>query len=306
MNAVELSEVGKCYGGHWAVRGVDLHLAFGERLALLGHNGAGKTTLMKLSLGLIQPDEGTVRVFGVQPGSGAASLPASGFLPENVAFHDVMTGREILGFYARLKRRDRAECGRLLDRVGLAAAADRRVGTYSKGMRQRLGLAQALLGEPKLLLLDEPTSGLDPASRQDFYEIIDDLAGGGTAILLSSHMLTEVEGRTDRIQIMDRGRQVIVGTLDELRAAAGLPIEVKVRVSGGAQAGIAQALAALTPQLAGHDALTIRCGMADKMAVLRRVTACGTDILDVDVAQPGLDAIYARFTGATSDEEDAA
>lgn len=296
MKALELNGVGKCYGSQWAVRGVDLHVAFGERLALLGHNGAGKTTLMKLCLGLIAPEEGTIRLSD----GGTASRPDTGFLPENVAFHDAMTGRETLRFYARLKRRPDAECDQLLENVGLSQAADRRVVTYSKGMRQRLGLAQALLGEPRLLLLDEPTTGLDPASRQSFYGIIDDLARKGAAILLSSHMLPEVEGHVDRIQIMDRGRKVISGTLAELREAAGIPTEITLKVRQESLGAVTEAMARFSPRVDPAGVLSVRCGDGDKMEVLARAAACQGAVTDLDMVRPDLDALYTHFVGRDS------
>ena len=131
-----------------------------------------------------------------------------GFLPENVAFSPSLTGRELLGFYARLKRAQAGDRDRLLAQVGLEEAADRRVATYSKGMRQRLGLAQALIGRPRLLLFDEPTTGLDPLLRQSFYGLVRELGEGGATVLLSSHALTEIEERAERVLIMHRGRIV--------------------------------------------------------------------------------------------------
>ena len=306
MNAVELSDVGKCYGRHWAVREVTLSLKAGERLALLGHNGAGKTTLMKLMLGLARPDAGMIAVLGEPPGGMASpTRRAIGFLPENVSFHEAMTGREALRFYARLKHRPLAECGELLERVGLDGAADRRIGTYSKGMRQRLGLAQALLGGPKLLLLDEPTSGLDPALRQAFYEIIRQLASDGTAVLLSSHLLTELEERTDRIAVMNEGRLAAVGTLDQLRTAAGLKVEIVLRLGDGRLAAVADALAGLAPRPIGPNELLIECLAADKMSALRAAAALGEDVRDIAITLPDLDTIYAHLTGGRA-EKDAA
>ena len=151
------------YGALTALTAVSLDGVPGECLALVGHNGAGKTTLMKLLLGLVRPSEGTVRTWAptrLRPR--ATTRFQLGFLPETIAFDAAMTGREVLAFYARLKRLAPRTAEPLLERVGLAAAAGHRVGTYRKGMRQRLGLAQALLGRPRLLLLDEPTTGLDP------------------------------------------------------------------------------------------------------------------------------------------------
>jgi Cu-processing system ATP-binding protein len=232
--AVEMDGLVKRYGAQAAVDGVSLSVPAGQRLALLGHNGAGKTTLMKLMLGITAPSAGRLMVLGEAPGDVASpARRAIGFLPESVAFHDALTGAETLGFYARLKGRPRAECRSLLDRVGLAHAAGRRVATYSKGMRQRLGLAQALLGQPRLLLLDEPTTGLDPELRAVFYELVRERAAAGAAVILSSHLLTELEERTDRVAILDRGRLVAQGTLAELRIASNLPVTERVVAEPG-------------------------------------------------------------------------
>ncbi len=303
MRAVDLV---KRFGDRIAVAGVTLSLAAGERLALLGHNGAGKTTMMKMMLGLASVSGGSLRVLGHDP----AALPASvrrsiGFLPESVVFHDAMSGWEVLQFYARLKRRSAKECRGLLERVGLGEAAGRRVGTYSKGMRQRLGLAQALLGMPRLLLLDEPTSGLDPELRLSFYAIIADLARQGTAVLLSSHLLTELEERTDRVAILDRGRLVADGTLDALRVQVGLPVRVTIRPQTGADERIITRLTPLAGPARGRngDGIVFGCAAADKLAVLRAVLELGPLVRDVEVAAPGLDEIYTHITGLRPERE---
>jgi Cu-processing system ATP-binding protein len=215
------------------VRDVDLDVCSGEHMVLIGHNGAGKTTLMKLMLGLTHPTSGQVNVLGSDPARAAAEhRRAIGYLPESVAFHSAMKGREVLAFYARLKGVSEAECHSILDQVGLDQAADRRVSTYSKGMRQRLGLAQAMLGNPRLLFLDEPTSGLDPSLRRQFYALIDTLSLSGTTSLTSSHSLNEVEARADRIAIMKNGVIVACGTLAELSLQTDLPLVVRLRQNG--------------------------------------------------------------------------
>lgn len=232
--AIFAQGLGKRYGASNAVDGVDLTLAPGTTLALIGHNGAGKTTLMKLILGLIRPSSGNLTVLGVEPGTAPLEHRRHiGFLPENVAFHDELTGAQTLRFYAKLKGAPLAQCATLLERVGLAFAAGRRVKTYSKGMRQRLGLAQALLGEPRLMLLDEPTTGLDPASRLEFFRIMRELSDRGATVIISSHILTELEARTDLVAIMNRSKLAAFGPLEALRRRADLPARLTVATPRG-------------------------------------------------------------------------
>ena len=212
---IEVADLTKRYGQIEAVRDVCFDLEPGEIVALVGHNGAGKTTLLKLLLGLAQPTEGSVRVLGENPSAGEfAARRRLGYLPENVSFNPALTARELLSFYARLKSQPVSQALELLDRVGLGLASSRRLGTYSKGMRQRLGLAQALIGEPRVLLLDEPTSGLDPALRLDFYDIVEARRTSGATMVLSSHALAELGDRAGRIIIMNQGRMVANGSID--------------------------------------------------------------------------------------------
>ena len=296
---IELDGVAKHYGRERAVDAVSLTVRPGECLALVGHNGAGKTTLMKLMLGLARPTAGRVRVLGGDPvGSDAARLRLGvGFLPENVAFDAALTGREVLGFFARLKGVPPGSCDELLARVGLADAAGRRVHTYSKGMRQRLGLAQALLGSPRVLLLDEATSGLDPALRQSFYDMVQDLAHAGATVLLSSHVLTELEARTDRVAIMNRGRLAALGTLDELRRMAGLSLRIRVAVPDGTANSVAERLRDnAEPARINDRSVELVCTVDSKMAVLRDITGLGAAVDDVEIAPPSFDEVYAHFS----------
>lgn len=295
---VELMGVTKTYGQQAAVRDVGLALHEGECVALAGHNGAGKSTLIKLMLGLISPVAGRVSVLGQDPGSHAATACrfSLGYLPENVALHPAMTGQETLSFYARLKRQPITQVSELLQKVGIAKASKRRVGTYSKGMRQRLGLAQALLGAPKVLLLDEPTSGLDPASRQSFYHLIGELRGRGTTILLSSHALAEMESQVDRIIIMNQGSKVADGTMADLRRNAALPVRIKIRLSAAAsppRAMTGDGAAAWSD--IGARQYQCLCASQEKASIIRELGAQGVDYEDIEIDQPGLDDMYAHF-----------
>ena len=293
---IALDNLSKSYGVDEVVKGVSFTLSPGESVALLGHNGAGKTTLMKLMLGLIRPNGGTVSVLGAEPGSraGRAARRDIGFLPESVAFQGSMTGSELLRYYARLKRAPLKQCAELLERVGLTAAAKKRIKTYSKGMRQRLGLAQALLGDPKLLLLDEPTTGLDPASRQSFYATLHRLTEEGVSVLLSSHALTEVEAQTDRVAIMNDGVLVACGTLAELRQAAELPVHIEVQVGSGEDAATVAAMDRSALRINNH-AVDFNCRPSRKMALVRQIAELGGGVQDMEIHPPSLDALYAHF-----------
>ncbi|MFN3547066.1 MAG: ABC transporter ATP-binding protein [Mesorhizobium sp.] len=286
------SRVTRTFGAVQALDDVSLSVAEGERVALLGHNGAGKSTLMKIILGLIPATSGEVRLAGAAPGSRAAR-EAAAYLPENAAFHPALTGREQIALYLRLRGQPAAKAGDLLERVGLDHAADRRIGTYSKGMRQRVGLAQALIGRPRLMVLDEPTSGLDPVSRRDFYGILDELARHGTAILLSSHALTEVEARTDRIAILSKGRLVANDTMAALRREAGLPIHIQVAARPDTVDDVADRLAGTRVNGVRVDLV---CGHADKLARLGQVADLGGLIDDVEVIPPSLEDLYTHFS----------
>lgn len=288
-----ISRLTKRFGEVEALKAVSLTLEAGKRSALLGHNGAGKSTLMKIVLGLIPFDDGGVSVCGAVPGSPAARSQVA-YLPENVAFHPALTGEEQLRHYLSLRGENPKQARALLARVGLDKAAGRRIGTYSKGMRQRVGLAQTLIGHPRLLVLDEPTSGLDPVSRRDFYDLLDGLAAEGTAILLSSHVLTEVEARTDRILILSGGNLVAEGTLTDLRARAALPVGLLVRPAPGQLPSLT---AAFPEAVAGGDGLLrFSCAQAEKLPLLARIAALGDAVADLDVLPPSLEDIYSHFS----------
>jgi Cu-processing system ATP-binding protein len=289
---LQVDDVSVRFGAVRALSRVSLTVAAGERVALLGHNGAGKSTLFKSILGFLRPEGGAISVAGGSPGSAVARRAVS-YLPEAVAFPKTLTGREIVTHFARLKGEDPRAALPLLDRVGIAHAADRRVGTYSKGMRQRLGLAQALIGRPRLLLLDEPTSGLDPVSRRDFYGIVAEAAAEGTAVLLSSHSLSEVESKTDRIVILSAGRLVAEGTLADLTRRAGLPITVRVEAEAARVEHLHVHLGGVREN---GTRVVLSCAGDEKLPLLARITAVPDLVSDVEIVLPGLDDVYDHYS----------
>ena len=209
-----------------------MNVARGEVFGFLGANGAGKTTAVKVLLGLARPSSGYGRILGTAIGD-VETRRQLGYLPELFRYQDWLSAREVLGLHCALAAlpaaRRVSEIGRVLDLVGLAARADDRVVTFSKGMQQRLGLAVAMLGAPALLFLDEPTSALDPVGRHDVREIILALKGRGTTVFLNSHLLTEVEQVCDRAAIINRGEVLSIGPIAEL---TGAPKAVRLRISG--------------------------------------------------------------------------
>jgi Cu-processing system ATP-binding protein len=292
MTALNIQHVVKRHGDLETVSDVSLTVEAGERVALLGHNGAGKTTIIKMVLGLMPISQGTIDVLGNHPGS-AAARRQTGYLPESVAFHGALTGREQLHHFARLKSVPLKQADDLLERVGLGHAADRRISTYSKGMRQRIGLAQVVLGQPKLAILDEPTSGLDPVSRHEFYDIVEEMAHNGSAVMLSSHALTELELRTDRIAILSQGQLVANDSLQKLRERASLPIKFKVTAS-------TDTIESVSDQLGGTrvncQSVELMCRPDEKIGVLSAITALGPVVKDVDVTPASLEELYRHFS----------
>ena len=217
--AIETHGLRKVYGGKVAVEDVTIAVPEGEVFGFLGPNGAGKSTTVKMLLGLVFPTAGDARILG-QPLGAVAAKRRIGFLPEQFRFHEWLRADEFLGLHGELAGLSRAERRRripeALELVGLAGRGRDRLRTYSKGMLQRVGLAQALLGDPALVFLDEPTSALDPIGRREVRDIIRELKARGMTVFLNSHLLGEVESVCDRVAIIDRGRIVRLGALDDL------------------------------------------------------------------------------------------
>ena len=225
-SALSVRGLAKRYARIEALAGVDLEVGEGELVGLLGPNGAGKSTLVKIACGLVRPSSGNAEICGLRAGSLEARRRI-GYLAELFRFPGWYSADELLELHQRLSgsHGGATERGELLELVGLSEARDRRVEEMSKGMQQRLGVAQALVGSPPLLLLDEPTSALDPVGRRTVRELLEELRRRGTSVLLNSHLLSEIELVCDRVAIMLRGRLVAEGSPADLARARGVEVE---------------------------------------------------------------------------------
>ncbi len=303
--AIETAGLRKEYGAKVAVADLSLAVARGEIFGFLGPNGAGKTTAVKMLLGLAAPTAGTVRLLGSPVGDHRVRARV-GFLPEHFRFHDWLTGREFLALHADLHRMPRATAGRraaeLLDLVGLATHAGKQLRHYSKGMLQRIGLAQALLNEPELVLLDEPTSGLDPGGRILVRDILRDLRRRGTTVFLNSHLLGEVEAVCDRVAFVRRGEVVKSGTLASL---ADGRLHVAVRARGLTPAVIA-GLALLAGDVAADgDALTFTVASEEALpAIHRHLVGAGVEVFAFAPERPSLEELFVAIVGARGHGEE--
>jgi ABC-2 type transport system ATP-binding protein len=294
---VETAGLTKRFGDRLAVDHVDLRIPAGSAFGYLGPNGAGKTTLIRMLLGLTRATEGSMRLLGLAiPSERTAALARVGAIVEEPRSHPFLTGRENLEIVAAA--RERAAHGRIdgaLARVGLADRANDRVKTYSLGMRQRLGVARCLLADPELLILDEPMNGLDPAGMEVLRLMIRALVGEGRTVVLSSHLLDEVEKTCDAIAIVDRGRVVVQGSIDELTGDADT---VLVATSNDLRA---RALLDGRVLESVEDGLRVRA--TDAAAVNRRLVEAG---IDVHRLEPERVSLERRFLEITSRLEVAA
>jgi len=292
--------VRKHYGNIHAVDGVDLDIRSGELFGLIGHNGAGKSTLFKMMLGLIPPTAGDIRIGGalVTGRDFRAVRRTVGYLPENVVLYDNLTGLETLWLFAKLKGAPPAEAAPTLERVGLAHAAKRRVREYSKGMRQRLGFAQALLGKPRILFLDEPTTGLDPEAIRSFYATLRQLRSEGVTTVITSHILAEIQERVDRIAIMTAGKVQARGTVQDLREQVDLPLWFSVRVAKEDFEVVREALSHLQVDAieAHDDHVKVRCRREAKMAVIEALARLDGRVHDLTVREPSLEDVFFGFS----------
>jgi ABC-2 type transport system ATP-binding protein len=272
-----------------ALKGVDLTIEPGEIVGVLGPNGAGKTTLLKILLGIVSPTGGSARLFGAEVGNPAARRRL-GYLPENHRFPPYLTARQTLDVYGRMADLDAAtreeRIPRLLEDVGLASWEDTRVGKFSKGMMQRLGLAQALLNQPDLVVLDEPTDGVDPVGRRDIRDRLRGLKKAGTTVLINSHLLSEIELVCDRVIILHKGRIIRSGSVDDVaRQNTGWRIQLE-RVEEGFAPGDFGA----EPDESGHALILESGDPATLNSLIDALRASGHLILGVERHRSSLEA----------------
>lgn len=299
---IEASGLVKRYGRFPAVDGIDLTIGKGEVFGLLGPNGSGKTTTILLLLGLTEPTAGTIKVLGLDPLRQPLAVKRRvGYLPDQIGFYDHLTARENLAYTARLTGLVSADAEKriaaALDRVRLADVRDKRVATYSRGMRQRLGLAEVLVKQAEIAILDEPTSGLDPQSTQELLDQIRELAGEGVTIVLSSHLLGMMQTICDRVALFRKGRIGLIGKVGELTGdVLGGTHVVDVEASGADLAAVlsgAPHISTVTPLKTGHWRVATDDDVRADIA--RRVVSAGGALQAMTIRQSGLDEVYVRF-----------
>ncbi len=299
--AIEFHNVNKVYrgllrrNGVAAVRDVSFEAVAGEVCAFLGPNGAGKTTSISLLMGFQFPDSGEIRVLGYPPGDVRAKARI-GFLPENFAFYGFLTAPGLLRFHLELTGKPPSLAGSLIPdliaKVKLSGYEGLKIAKYSRGMAQRLGIAQALLGNPQLLVLDEPTSGLDPAGRKEVLDLLQVLKSEGKTVFLSSHILPEVEQICDRIVVIDRGRLVRAGRLNDL-LSAGERVEIVVDRLPEELEQAAMQSGAVVERTAQGIRLTV--GMGAKRETMERLWNAGCDVISLNPVKSTLEELFLQL-----------
>ncbi len=298
---IETEGLTKHYGEITAVDQLDLSIQAGEIYGLLGPNGSGKTTTILMLLGLTEPTAGSARVLGFDPVREPLKVKARvGYLPDQVGFYDELTARENLSYIAKLNAIPRPEAQRRIDealeRMGLADVADRRVGTYSRGMKQRLGLAELLLKRPQVIILDEPTLGLDPEAAREFLQSIKSLKAEGITILLTSHLLHQVQAVCDRVGLFQRGQKVLEGTVPELaRQVLGGAYRIRLQARGPDLTQTLQQLTGVVSIRREDSTYELEAQSDLRAEAARAVLDAGGQLLTLELEEPSLDEIYARY-----------
>jgi len=295
---IQTKDLHKCFKNVKAVQGVNLNVKKGDVYGFLGPNGAGKTTTIKMLLGLTYPDSGKVFINNKNIAQTGVDLRASiGYLPERAQLYKNLTAIQTLNFFAELRKVDKKECDKLLTTVGLFKWRDAKVGTFSKGMVQLLGIAQALLGDPKLLILDEPTSGLDPRWARVLKDIIIEKNKKGTTVFFSSHLLFEVQELCNKVAILNKGKLVIEDTKDKINQGVHLKPKLLLKIKKNPK----EALKTLTKE--GFDCelvknqLIVLIEPLQKTKVINLLEEKGFIILDFKTQEPSLEAAFMQYIG---------
>jgi ABC-2 type transport system ATP-binding protein len=311
--AIQVNQLERHFsGGVKAVQGVDLEVAAGEIYAFLGPNGAGKTTTVRMLTTLLRPSGGSATVAGFDVVKDASKVRrAIGVALQEAALDPLMTGRELMQLQATLHGIPKSEAKRrgdaLIDRVGLSNAADRRVGTYSGGMRRRLDLGTALVHEPSVLFLDEPTTGLDPASRAAIWQEVRKLNDEGTTVFLTTQYLEEADQLADRVGIIDEGLMAAEGTPAQLKAQVGKP-RLELRLAEGSREQCHDVLARFGEPLPPKDGVVVVAleeGAAGIAPIIRALDEAGIAVHDLHLVEPSLDDVFLEKTGRHLEGADA-
>jgi len=298
MAAIELDDVRKGFGDVQALRGVDLEVEEGEVFGFLGPNGAGKSTTINIVLDFVRPDEGSARVLGHDAREESVAVrERTGVLPEGFDLYDRLTAREHLQFAIDSKDADEDPYP-LLERVGLEDAVDRKAGGFSTGMRQRLALAMALVGDPDLLILDEPSSGLDPNGARELRELVEEEAADGTTVFFSSHILGQVEAVCDRVGIIREGELVAVDTIEGLRenVAGGETLIVEVDSVPDDVSHRLKSMEGIDSVTVDGTTLRVGCDDDAKMTVISELEEMGATVSDFSTEEAPLEDLFAAYT----------
>jgi len=302
MAAIELDNLQKQYsGGVTALRGVDLEVREGEIFGFLGPNGAGKSTTINILLDFVRPSGGSARVLGLDAQEDSQQVRRrTGVLPEGYTVYNRLTGRQHVEFVVESKGAD-DYAQEILERVGIEDAADRKAGDYSKGMKQRLTLGMALVGDPDLLILDEPSTGLDPSGVQDVRRIVNEEANRGTTVFFSSHILSQVEAVCDRVGILREGELVAVDTVEGLRDAAGTEARLRVSVGeyGPEDIGAVRVLDGVSEVTQLDGELIVSVADGTKTKVITTLEDRGVSVTDFETEEVSLEELFLSYTGGS-------
>jgi ABC-2 type transport system ATP-binding protein len=306
MAAIELDGVTKRFGDVTAVHDLSLQVEEGEVYGFLGPNGAGKSTTINMLLDFVRPSSGRVRVLGMDAQADSVAVRRrTGVLPEGYDVYTRLTGRKHVEFAARSKDVT-VDAESVLERVGIADAADRRADEYSKGMRQRLVLGMALVGDPDLLILDEPSSGLDPAGAKEMRDIVRDEADRGTTVFFSSHVLGQVEAVCDRVGILREGELVAQDSIEGLRDARGGDTRLVVTVSGAVDGAVdaVRDVDGVDDAALERDTLTVSCSSDAKTRVISTLESAGVAVEDFKTEEASLEDLFLSYTDEAADPAD--